>query len=79
MIQGLSTKQFNYLNHCVPKLKENRPPPDTFMSEINIYNPFEMNNMDFLPNRKLPKAKSFYVVPRLPLYLENFARCGWKA
>ena len=46
------------------KKTNNRPPPDTFISELYIYKPFEMNNMDSLPNRKLPKAISFYLVPR---------------
>ena len=32
-------------------LKRERPSPDTFMSEINIYKPFEMNDMDCFPNR----------------------------
>ena len=44
-------------------MMKNRPLPDTFMLEINIYKPFEMNDMDLFPNRKLPKAISFYSVP----------------
>ena len=59
MIDGLSTKQFHNLSHCVPKMMKNRPPPDTFMSEINIYKPFEMNNMESFSNRKLPKGTTF--------------------
>ena len=43
-------------------MMKTRPPPDTFMSEINIYKPFDTNNMDSFPNRKLPKAISFYLV-----------------
>ena len=73
---GTLHNQFYNLSHCVPKMTKNRPPSDTFMSELNIYKLFEMNNMDSLPNRKLPKAISFYLVPRSPFYLENCARCG---
>ena len=42
-------------------MMKNRPQPDTFMSEIYIYKPFEMNDMDSFSNRKLPKAISFYL------------------
>ena len=73
MIYGLSTNHIHNLSHCVPKMMKNRPPHDRFTSEINIYKSFEMNDMDSVPNRKLPKAISFYLVPREPF---NFARCG---
>ena len=52
-------------------MMKKRPPRDTFLSEINIYKPFEMNDIDSFPNRKLSKAISLYLVPRLPLYLEK--------
>ena len=59
---GAFRKQIPYthaMSHCVPKMMKNRPPRDMFMSEINIYKPFEMNDIDSFPNRKLPKAISF--------------------
>ena len=64
MIKGLSANQLYNVSHCVPKMMKNRPPRDTFMSEINNYKPFEMNDIDSFPNRTLPKAISFYLLPR---------------
>ena len=57
---------------------KNRPTPDTFISEINIYKPFKMNNMDSFPNKKLSKGLSFYLVPRWPLYLQIVPAVGEK-
>ena len=64
MTLGRSANQFHNLSHCVPKMMKNRPPRDTFMSEINNYKPFEMNDIDSFPNRKHPKAIGVYLVPR---------------
>ena len=54
----------------------NRHPPDTFMSEIYIYKPFEMNDGDSFPYGKLPKVLSLYEVPRTLLHLIFFIMLG---
>ena len=68
-IEGLFAIQFRNVSHCVPQMMENRPPPDTFTSEINIYKPFDKNDMESFPNRELNKAIIFYLVPNQPVYL----------
>ena len=52
----LSANQFHNLTHYVKKRLKNRPSPHTFISEIHIYKPFEMNDMDSFPNRQPAKA-----------------------